>query len=72
MVGLFEQRLREALKAASKREAEHIEKDPKEKRKTARSHYLKRKRTKEIRDYVNNNKVIKYKDIEQIQSKYGI
>lgn len=69
MMGLFEQKLREALEAVKNTDQE---KDPRRERKIARTHYIKRKLTKEVKHYINNARIIKYKKIEQIQSKYGI
>ena len=45
--------------------------DPREKKKVARQHYIRRKLDKDIKKYINNTNQIKYKEIERIAKGYG-
>ena len=45
--------------------------DPREKKKVARQHYIRRKLDKDIKKYINSTNQIKYKEIERIAKGYG-
>ena len=45
--------------------------DPREKKKVARQHYIRRKLDKDIKKYTNSTNQIKYKEIERIAKGYG-
>ena len=45
--------------------------DPREKKKVARHHYIRRKLDKDIKKYINSTNQIKYKEIERIATGYG-
>ena len=45
--------------------------DPREKKKVARQHYVRRKLDKDIKRYTNSTNQIKYKEIERIAKGYG-
>ena len=45
--------------------------DPREQKKVARQHYIRRKLDKDIKNYIKHTNPIKYADIERIATGYG-
>lgn len=57
--------------AKSKRSRQDDSDNQRKKKKLAAIHYKRRKLEKDVRNYINNNKLIRSQDIEEIGRKHG-
>ncbi len=70
-MGILKQRLESALQASKpERSRPDHKNDPREQKKVARQMYMRRRLSKDINNYVNNNDPILYKEIVKIQDKH--
>ena len=71
-MGLLKQRLSDALQTTESKGGGFDNKpDPREQKKIARQHYIRRKLDKDVKKYINSTNQIKYKEIERIAKGYG-